>query len=217
MLTYGGGTPVVGRLPRSWGARLCVPIYNALDPTTHFSVPPDARFAGDLGFLGNRLPDREARVDRFFFDAARALPNARFLLGGSGWNDKTMPANVGYVGHVYTRDHNAFNGSPRAVLNISRESMARNGFSPATRVFEAAGAGACLITDAWKGIAQFLEPDREVLVAQDGAEVARHVRALTPDRARQIGDAARRRVLAEHTYAHRAAELEALLTGRYSR
>jgi spore maturation protein CgeB len=90
-----------------------------------------------------------------------------------------------------------------AVLNISRESMARYGFSPATRVFEAAGAGACLITDAWEGIEYFLEPGREVLVARDGEEVALIVRELTKERAREIGEAARRRVLAEHTYEQR--------------
>jgi spore maturation protein CgeB len=91
--------------------------------------------------------------------------------------------------------------------------MARFGFSPATRVFEAAGAGACLITDAWEGLETFLEPEREVLVAGDGAEVAAHVDELTPERARAIGDAALRRVLAEHTYAHRAREVETILTG----
>ena len=100
-------------------------------------------------------------------------------------------ANVRYFDHVYTRDHNAFNCTPRAVLNISRESMARYGFSPATRVFEAAGAGACLITDAWEGIELFLEPGREVLVAHDGDEVAEHLlRSLTPERAPAIGQAA---------------------------
>jgi spore maturation protein CgeB len=115
---------------------------------------------------------------------------------------------------VYTRDHNAFNCTPHAVLNISRESMARYGFSPATRVFEAAGAGACLITDHWEGIELFLEPEREVLVARSGGAVAEHVRRLTPAEARAIGEAALRRVLAEHTYAHRAAQLEALLGAR---
>jgi spore maturation protein CgeB len=213
VLTYGGGEPVV-RGYTALGARECVPIYNALDPSTHHPVPPDPRFAADLGFLGNRLPDREARVEEFFLRAAALLPEHRFLLGGSGWGDKPMPASVRDVGHVYTADHNAFNCTPRAVLNVSRESMARYGFSPATRVFEAAGAGACLVTDAWEGIELFLEPDREVLVARDGAEVAEHVRALSPDRARAIGEAAYRRVLAEHTYAHRAAQLEALLEGR---
>jgi spore maturation protein CgeB len=213
ILTYGGGDPVV-RGYKACGARACVPIYNALDPRTHHPVAHDSRFGAHLGFLGNRLPDREARVDEFFLRAAALLPQHQFLLGGNGWSDKRRTDNVTYAGHVYTRDHNAFNCTPLAVLNISRESMARYGFSPATRVFEAAGAGACLITDAWEGIELFLEPHHEVLVARDGAEVADHVRTLMPARAQAIGAAALARVLAEHTYAHRVEQLEALLALR---
>ena len=210
ILTYGGGEPVVQAYHRL-GARTCVPIYNALDPTTHHPVAPNSRFMGDFGFLGNRLPDREHRVEEFFLRAAHELPHSCFLLGGSGWDDKRMPANVKYLNHVYTQDHNAFNCTLPAVLNVSRESMARYGFSPATRIFEAAGAGACLITDAWEGIEIFLEPGREILVAHDGLEVAEHLRSLTPERSRAIGKAALKRVLAEHTYRHRAAQLEQLL------
>jgi spore maturation protein CgeB len=97
------------------------------------------------------------------------------------------------------------------VLNVARDSMADIGFSPATRVFEAAGAAACLITDSWQGIEQFLQPNEEVLVARDGNDVAEHVRTLTPERARSIGAAALRRVLGEHTYAHRGEQVDALL------
>jgi spore maturation protein CgeB len=213
VLTYGGGDAVIRSYSR-FGAQACVPVYNALDPATHHPVAPDPRFAADLGFLGNRLPDREARVDDFFLAAAERLPARRFLLGGNGWTDKSMPPNVTYAGHVYTRDHNAFNVTPRAVLNINRESMARYGASPPTRIFEAAGAGACIITDAWAGIEQFLEPGTEILLAHSGADVAAHLDALDEPRARALGRAARRRVLAEHTYALRAAEVESLLEGR---
>ncbi|WP_051340118.1 CgeB family protein [Azospirillum halopraeferens] len=212
VLTYGGGPPVV-RAFTALGAQVCVPVYNAHDPATHHPVPHDPRFAADLTFLGNRLPDREERVERFFLDAAARLPDRRFLLGGNGWHDKPMPPNVTALGHVYTADHNALNCSARAVLNISRSSMADMGYSPATRVFEAAAAGACIITDDWSGIDRFLEPGTEILVARDGAAVAEHVAALTPERARAIGDAARRRVLAQHTYDHRAVLVEALLSG----
>jgi spore maturation protein CgeB len=213
VLTYGGGEPVVCAY-ESVGARLCIPVYNALDPATHFAVQPDPRFEADLGFLGNRLPDREARVEQFFVAAAKQSPESRFLLGGNGWLDKPMPENVTYVGHVYTRDHNAFNCTPRAVLNISRDSMARFGFSPATRVFEAAGAGACLITDAWEGIEMFLEPGREVLVVRDGDELAAVIELLDDERAATIGGAARKRICAQHTYAHRAAQVDVLLDER---
>jgi spore maturation protein CgeB len=210
ILTYGGGEPVV-KAYRALGARVCVPIYNALDPSTHYPTAPDPRFVGDLGFLGNRMPDREARVEEFFFRAAAEAPECRFLLGGNGWDGKLMPANVTYVGHVYTRDHNAFNCTPRLILNINRDSMARYGFSPPTRIFEAAGAGACLITDAWEGIELFLETGREIIVVHNGCELAEQLRTLTPEGSHAIGAAARRRVLSEHTYEHRAEQLAALL------
>ena len=212
VFTYGGGDPVV-QAYRRFGARECTPIYNALDPLTHHPVDPDPRFEGTLGFLGNRLPDREARVEEFFLRAAEKAAEHIFLLGGNGWGDKPMPENVRYLGHVYTADHNAFNCTPRAVLNISRESMARYGFSPATRVFEAAGAAACLITDHWEGIETFFEPESEVLVAHNGSDVAAIVKHLSAERARQIGAAAYRRVLADHTYAQRARQAHGILTG----
>jgi spore maturation protein CgeB len=221
VFTYGGGEPVV-RAYRTLGARACVPVYNGLDPDTHHPAAPDPRFEAHLAFLGNRLPDREARVEEFFLRAAAVLPARRFLLGGAGWETKPLPPNVRHLGHVGTGDHNAFNCTPLAVLNVSRDSMARNGFSPATRVFEAAGAGACIVTDAWEGLDRFLEPGAEVLPAADGAEVAEILAALSPAQARRIGLAARRRVLAEHTYARRAEEVERALgiappSGRASR
>lgn len=210
VLTYGGGPPVIEDY-EGFGAAQCVPIYNALDPSTHHPVPAEPAFACDLAFLANRLPDREARVEEFFLAPAAALPDRKFLIGGNGWHDKPMPQNVRDVGHVGTGQHNAFNCTPRAVLNVARDSMARIGYSPATRVFEAAGAAACLITDAWEGIELFLKPDEEVLVARDGKDVAEHLAALTEDRARAIGEAALARVLREHTYELRAVEVDKVL------
>ena len=216
VLTYGGGDPVVDAY-RGFGAAECVPVYNALDPSTHHPVPPDPRFACDLAFLGNRLPDREARVEEFFLRPAAHMADRQFLIGGNGWESKAMPANVRHRGHVFTAEHNAFNCTPRAVLNVARDSMAHIGFSPATRVFEAAGAAACLITDAWEGIELFLTPDHEVLVARDGQDVADHLAALTTERAQAIGQAALRRVLAEHTYDLRGAQVDTLFKAHAAR
>jgi spore maturation protein CgeB len=216
VLTYGGGNPVV-KAYGLIGARACIPIYNALDPLTHFSVDAEPRFASDLSFVGNRLPDREARVDEFLIRSAILAPQHQFLLAGSGWKDKSLPENIRYIGHLFTRDHNAFNSSSRAVLNVCRESMVRFGFSPPTRVFEAAGAGACLVTDHWEGLEDFLEPEREVLVAQNGVEVAAIVADLNEKRALRIGSAARKRVLAEHTYRRRAKEVERVLDLAFQR
>lgn len=211
VFTYGGGDPVVQRY-ESMGARKCEPIYNALDPETHHPVPIEERFTCSLAFAGNRLPDREQRILDFFFGAAEAAPKEQFLLAGNGW-DRNAPElrNVRKLGHLYTRDHNAFNVSAKAVLNVCRDSMAENGFSPATRFFEAAGAGGCLITDLWEGVEMFLEPGVECLTARNGREVAQILQELTAEEARAVGERARRKLLTNHTYAHRALHAERLL------
>lgn len=210
IFTYGGGDAVVDAYNKLHASQ-CIPVYNALDPETHHEVPPVEKFNCDLAFLGNRLPDREERVEHFFIDVAQQLPHKSFLLGGSGWENKPLPSNVSYLGHIYTKDHNAFNCTPKAVLNISRQSMADYGFSPATRVFEAAGAGACIITDFWKGIDYFLEPEKEILVATSKDDVKEILTNLDPARARKIGKAAREKVMAHHTYHHRARQVENIL------
>src|SRR5262249_8761740 len=163
------------------------PIYNALDPNLHFPVPPVPRFDADFGLINDRAPEREARVREFFLKPAASLPERKFLLGGAGWEDESMSDNVTRAGEIPSDQRNAFHSSVRTVLNVNCGCASRYGFSPPSAVFEAAGAGACLITDKWEGIELFLEPDRELLVAANGEEVAEQLRRLTPERARQIG------------------------------
>ncbi len=210
VLTYGGGDRVAEKYLQ-FGARHCQPIYNGVDPDTHHPTAVDPMFSSDVSFLGNRLPDREARVEEFFLAAAQQLLDRRFLLGGSGWSGKLLPANVRDIGHVSTEQHNAFNCSAAFVLNINRESMASWGFSPPTRVFEAAAAGACLITDEWPGIEIFFRPGTELLTARSGMDVCSIVQTISRERALEIGSAARARVLRDHTYALRAKQVTGLL------
>jgi spore maturation protein CgeB len=211
IFTYGGGEAVIEHYTRL-GARNCYPIYNALDPETHHPVSPNDEYRCDLLFVGNRLPDRERRVEEFFLRAAELAPDLKFILGGEGWGDKRLPANVRWIGHVGTGDHNLLNCSARMALNINRASMADVGFSPPTRIFEAAGAAACLITDAWNGISQFFEPGKEILVASSGEDVVAHLSSTDEHRAKHIGEAMRRRALRDHTYQQRALQVQAVLS-----
>ncbi|HVP64533.1 MAG TPA: glycosyltransferase [candidate division Zixibacteria bacterium] len=210
IFTYGGGAPVVEQY-LALGARNCYPIYNALDPDTHFPAEPRDDWRCDLLLVANRLPDRERRIEEFFLRAARLAPEMTFLLGGEGWGGKPMPNNVRWVGHIGTGDHNVINASARIVLNVNRESMASTGFSPPTRIFEAAGAGACMITDKWRGVEEFFTPGIEILLASGAEDVVRHLRETSAQRAREIGNAMRERALRSHTYKLRAQQVQSIL------
>jgi spore maturation protein CgeB len=210
IFTYGGGAPVVDHY-RRLGAANCHPIYNALDPETHHPVPPDPALACDLLFVGHRLPDRERRVEEFFLRAAELAPDFQFALGGEGWGGKRLPANVRWIGHVSTGDHNRVNCSAGMVLNINRDSMAGVGFSPPTRVFEAAGAGACLITDRWAGIERFFAPQQEILIAGSAEEIVSCLRNISAAKAKEIGQNMRARALRDHTYELRAKEVDTII------
>lgn len=211
ILTYGGGPQARDRY-LALGARKYASIYNALDPESHFPVRPDPVFACDLAFVGNRMPDRERRVEELFLRAAELAPGKSFLLGGEGWGAKPMPPNVRWIGHVPTAAHNRINCSAGMVLNINRESMASFGFSPPTRIFEAAGAAASMLTDDWPGIESFFAPGKEILPVRNAEEIAAAIGGLDPGARRQMGARFRSRALQEHTYAQRAGDVEQIFT-----
>lgn len=210
VFTYGGGPPVVERYLRL-GARCCYPVYNGLDPDTHFPEPPVDAWRSDVMFLGHRLPDREERVQRFFLGAARRDPQHQYLLAGEGWEGAEVGANVRRCGYVSPSQHNRLNASARLVVNLNRDSMARAGFSPPTRIFEAAGAAATIVSDAWAGMALFFEPGREILLASGPDDIRDYAAGLAPAAAALMGQRARQRALADHTYARRAARVHRLL------
>ena len=207
VLTYGGG-PFCEGAYRAFGARAYFSMYNGLDPETHFPVTRDPQLSCDIAFLGNRLPDRESRVDELFLRAAALAPDLHFLLGGEGWEGKDLPSNVRWIGHVPTADHNRINSSAKMVLNVNRASMANSGFSPPTRIFEVAGAGTCLLCDDWPGIEDCFEPATEVLIVKSAEDVIHTFRTHTSKGRRQIGTAFRARALKDHTYEQRALQAQ---------
>ncbi len=212
IFTYGGGDAVVSAYGQL-GARACIPIYNGFDPETHYPVAPDPHLTCDLAFVGHRLPDRESRVNEFFFRVAALNPERSFILAGEGWGNKKRPPNVRWIGHLGSDRHNELNSSARVILNVNRESMAKVGFSPPTRVFEAAGAAACVITDSWDGLEHFFEPEVEILCAASGIEVSEKLNQLASASATQLGHAMLARALRQHTYESRANEVQAALLG----
>ncbi len=122
-----------------------------------------------------------------------------------------MLPNVRAVGHVGSMEHNEFNASARCVLNVTRDSMATNGWTPPARVFEAAGAGACVITDAWPGVETFFQPGDEILLASSAEEIVSCLFSLNAAHSARIGAAMRARALRDHTYALRARQVDSIL------
>ena len=210
ILTYGGGKPVIDAYT-DLGAKRVEPVYNAVDPDLYYPVEPDPEYVCDLLFMGNRMPDREERVRQLFFASAEQNPDKSFILGGEGWGDYKFPPNVRWIGHIPTALHNVVNCSAKFVLNINRPAMAEYGFSPPTRIFEAAGNAACLISDAWRGLNTFFEPGREILMARSPSYIRRYLNTVSDETARAIGQRARARVIRDHTYTQRAARLDSIL------
>jgi spore maturation protein CgeB len=206
------GGPALAELEDRWHARRAEALYCAVDPLVYHPAPADARFTCCMGYMGTYAADRQPRLEALLVATARARPGERFLIAGPQYPPMDLPPNVGQETHLYPRDHAAFYSSNDATLNLTRAPMRRYGWSPASRLFEAAACGACIISDTWPGLDSLLQPGHEVLLAESAADVAAHLDALTPERRAAIGQAARERVLSQHTFAHRAAQVDAAIS-----
>ncbi|ACB74426.1 CgeB family protein [Opitutus terrae] len=208
-LSFTGG-PTLGELQRLWGSPAARPLYCAVDPQAYF--PDKHAPLWDLGYLGTYSADRQPALDRLMLRPAERLGENTFIVAGAQYpNDIVWPENVERVEHVPPDRHRRFYNQQRFTLNLTRADMIAAGWSPSVRLFEAAACGTPIISDCWPGIDQFFTPGCEVLLATTGNDVVRILHGMSEPDARAIGEAARQRVLAAHTAAHRAAELESHL------
>jgi len=210
VLSYTGGAALMA-LQYELGAQRVVPLFGSVDPDVHHPAPARAVYEADLSYLGTYAPDRQHILDELFIQVARQLPEERFVIGGSKYPlDFPWQPNIWYVQHVPPSAHASFFSSSALTLNVTRGAMARMGYCPSGRLFEAAACGTAIVTDEWDGLDAFFQPGIEILVARDTADV---IAATQLPRAAitRIAQAGRQRVLDSHTAAHRATELEAIL------
>lgn len=210
VLSFTGG-PALEELRERLGARRVVPLYGSVDPSVHRPVPPQAEYRADFSYLGTYSADRQEMLAELFLEPARRLPERRFMIGGSLYPaDFAWSPNIHYKRHIPPPDHPAFYCSAPLVLNVTRRAMARMGYCPSGRLFEAAACGVPVVSDEWPGLAECFEPDSEILLARSAADV---VAALELPRAElaRIGAAARERALADHTAERRALEMIAAI------
>ncbi len=208
VLSFTGG-PVLDELRDRWGVAHPATLYCGFDPAIHHPVPPDERFACALGYMGTYSAERHTAVTELLLRPAQARPTERFIIAGPQYPDvAAWPPNVENIPHLYPRDHAAFYCSNRLTLNATRAAMVRVGYCPSVRLFEAAGCGAPIISDIWPGLETLLTPGEEILLARTQDDVLAALALPGEERAR-LGQAAHARALRDHTYAARAAELDA--------
>jgi spore maturation protein CgeB len=211
-LSFTGG-PTLAHLVDLYGAVAAHPLYCSVDTGAYRPAPEPLRY--DLGYLGTYSPDRQPTLESLLLEPARRLPELRFVVAGSQFpRDIRWPGNVTRIEHVPPRDHCAFYNSCRFALNVTRADMIRAGHSPSVRLFEAAACGTPVISDRWDGIESIFSPGIEICLAGGSDEVVGLLTQCPEPLRRSIGEAARHRVLAEHSSDRRAAELEEVLRHR---
>ena len=205
--------PILQRLEREFGVQSAVPLYCSFDPHSHFPRSPSTRYSCDFSYMGTYAADRQAKLDDLLLDTARALPERRFIIAGPQYPSRMKwPRNVRHIRHLSPRWHPSFYSSSRFTLNLTRLHMAKWGYSPSVRLFEAAACGSPIISDTWPGLESFFEIGKEILVAESHDHVISILKEMSEEESIAIGRAARERVLLEHTAEHRASQLETYIS-----
>jgi spore maturation protein CgeB len=206
MLSFTGG-PTLQRLEDEFGARRARPLYCSVDVDQH--RPAASRKDLELGYLGTYSEDRQPSLEELLNEPARRLPKQRFAVVGAQYPENLVwPKNVQRVDHMAPDQHAMFYSRQRFTLNLTRADMRKAGYSPSVRLFEAAACGTPIISDDWVGLSDVLEPGKEILIAHSADDVSDYLQNVSDEETRNIAEAARERVSAEHSSAHRAAELE---------
>jgi glycosyltransferase involved in cell wall biosynthesis len=184
--------------------------------TLHFGADPDLfsplRVAQDVDCFcyAYGSEQREAAIRHMVSVPSGEIP-ARFVVAGA-----RLAVDLGraeFIGPVFTSGLRRWAGRARLNLNIVRRPHATYRASSCMRLFELAAMACCVVSNPIAGIEEWFEPEREVIVAPDTQPVGPLYTRLIADEAsrRALGEAARRRVLEEHTYRHRARTLLSLL------
>ncbi len=207
-LSFTGG-PMLREIEQQFGAQRALPLYCSVDPLLHRPRRPEARYRCALSYLGTYSADRQPKLRAMLVEPAQSMPAERFILGGAQYPEEiSWPSNVWRYEHVPPAEHAEVYCSSRFTLNLTRDCMAAAGWSPSVRLFEAAACGAAILSDSWPGLDELLTPGKEVLLASGTEDVLAVLGGMSERERNLLGEAARARILAEHTSDARAAELE---------
>lgn len=205
-LSFTGG-PVPALIEDRYGSPMARTLYCSADTSLHRPQQADRQWC--LGYLGTFSHDRQPVLEHLLCSPAQALPDQRFVVAGAQYPEHIVwPANVERIEHLPPAEHAEFYARQRFALNITRADMRALGFSPSVRLFEAAACGTPVVSDRWPGIETIFAPSEEILLVDDAQDVIRILREMPEAQRLTLADKARRRILTDHTPAHRARQLE---------
>ncbi|MGH1573561.1 CgeB family protein [Methylobacterium sp. P31] len=208
-LSFTGG-PTLRHLERTYGAPSARALYCSVDPEAYPALDRPARY--DLSYLGTYSRDRQPALERLLIEPARRAPDLRFAVAGPQYPAEIdWPGNVERIEHLAPDRHPDFYAASRYTLNVTRADMVRAGWSPSVRLFEAGACGTPVISDRWDGLETLLVPEREILLPEGPEAVLAILRGRSEAERRRLGAASRAAILARHTAAARAEDLERFL------
>ncbi|WP_105419154.1 glycosyltransferase [Neorhizobium sp. T25_27] len=207
--SFSGGE-VLTRLERRFEAKKAEALYCSVDAGRYRNTGETFRW--DLGYLGTFSADRQPTLERLLIEPARRLPHLRFVVAGPQYpEDIDWPANVQRIEHLPPSEHAGFYSRQRFTLNVTRADMIAAGWSPSVRLFEAAACGTPIISDFWRGLDELLPDGEALVVARQPEDVVKALTEIGEDARRSLAEAAKARVLKDHTGLARARQLAAAL------
>lgn len=192
--------------------------------TLHFAADPDLFFPIDgvgqdidVFFYAYGSEHREDAIRRMIAEPSHEIRDARFVVGGARLNVDLGRAE--FIGPIMPSELRRYAARAKINLNIARRPHATFYASSCMRLFELAAMGCCIVTNPIKGLEEWFEPGKEVLVASEGRNVADSYRELMVQTEVRValGEAARHRTAQAHTYNHRAEELKEMIAGEFPR
>lgn len=205
-LSFTGGK-TLHRLENQFGSPRARALYCSVNPSLY--APESQQIRWDLGYMGTYSDDRQPTLEQLLLEPARRWKEGRFVVAGPQYPEGIdWGTNVTRIEHLPPSEHQDFYNRQRFTLNVTRADMRKAGYSPSVRLFEAAACATPIISDYWEGLETLFELGKEILIASSPEEVLQYLQGISEAERQEIGDRARQRILAQHTAAHRAKELE---------
>lgn len=200
-----GGEPLL----RALGVQNVHTVWYGADPDV-FSPLAVTTQDIDVLFYGHGREYREEWIAAMLAQPSRDLPEATFRVRGMRLGDIGKAQQLPYLSFSKLREY-----ASRSKINlcITRGAHASVPGSSSSRPFELAAMGACIVANPYAGLEQWLEPEREVFIVHSAAEATERYRYLLAHDSERlaVGQRARERILKEHTFRHRARQLQDII------